>query len=113
MKPAKHNITIYQGEDYSMTFSVDVSGTPLDLSTYTVEAQIRKAQKRTSTLLADFTGTIAGNDATITLNDTATAAIKGGEWYYDVLLLNGTGPSQGDSYILYGAVNVIQTGTVK
>lgn len=115
--PASFNITIVKGADFSFTFDIDVSGTILNLTGATVQAQIRKENKKSATLIDDFTvnvttGAESGYDSDITLSltDTETAAITASEGYYDVLVTDVSG---NDTYYLRGKVTFLDSVTEK
>jgi hypothetical protein len=90
--PGTYNISLQRRADYSITLQFkDSTDTPINLTGWTVEAQVWN-QGRT-TKYADFTVTYT-NRATgtiaIALSDTDTATFPN-EAYYDVLLTNPSG----------------------
>lgn len=116
--PATFNLTIVKGADFSFTFDIDVSGTILNLTGYTVRSEIRKENKKSSTpVIETFStaitagaGTGYNSDITLSLTDTKTAAIVSPEGYYDVLL---TSPSGEDTYYLRGKITFLDSVTEK
>jgi hypothetical protein len=104
ISPGTYNISLQRRADYSVTLQFkDSSGTAINLTGWTVEAQAWN-QGRT-TKYADFavtytdraTGTVA-----IALTDEQTASFPN-EAYYDVLLTNGSGLKE---YYLEGIIYV-------
>ena len=104
ISPGTYNISLQRRADYSVTLQFkDSSGTAINLTGWTVEAQAWN-QGRT-TKYADFavtytdrsTGTVA-----IALTDEQTATLPN-EAYYDVLLTNGSGLKE---YYLEGIIYV-------
>ena len=90
---ALSNIYIDQGSDFETTISLtDSNGDILDLTGYTVLAQIRKTYGST-TLAGTFTTALVANTGqlTLTLADTITAAMGSGRYVYDVLLTDSSG----------------------
>lgn len=113
--PTEYDLVIYKGTDYSKTFEFEESvGSPLDLTSYTVKSQIRTHQRRSSSLIVEFTATIespaTAGQITISLTDTQTAAISRKVGHWDLLVTSGAGF---DEIFLYGAVTFTQTVTVK
>ena len=82
------NIFIDQGATFTTTVTVtDSNGDAVNLSGYSVAAQIRKTFLSSSATA--FTATISNASAgeiTITLSPTQTAALEAGRFVYDVLI---------------------------
>jgi hypothetical protein len=100
--PGTYNISLQRRADYSVTLQFkDSTGTGINLTGWTVEAQVWNQGR--STKYADFavtytnraTGTVA-----IALTDTQTTLFPD-EAYYDVLLTNGSGLKE---YYLEGII---------
>ena len=82
------NIFIDQGATFTTTVTVtDSNGDAVNLSGYSVAAQIRKTFLSSSATA--FTATISNassGEITISLTDTQTAALEAGRFVYDVLI---------------------------
>ena len=90
---ALSNIYIDQGSDFTTVISLtDANGDILNLTGYSVLAQIRKTYGST-TLAGTFTTSLVANTGQLTLSlaDTVTAAMTSGRYVYDVLLTDGSG----------------------
>ena len=112
--PATRDITIYQGDTYTLQFRVrnlNTDGTPgtyVDLTGCTPKAQIRTSTSAT-TVLAEFTATLADQTTTpggVTLSLTAaqTAALTYGTAVWDAQV---TYPSTAVQTFLQGKVTLI------
>jgi|LWDU01.1.fsa_nt_gi hypothetical protein len=79
------NITINQGTDYSLTVTIaDDNGDPLDLTGYTLAAQIRKTY--TSSTSTPFTVTTgAAGVITLSLSNETSAGLPAGQYVYDLV----------------------------
>jgi len=113
--PAVYDLTIVRGADYSFLFDIDIDGTILNLAGASVYASIRKDPSREGVAVDDFTvavsvGTDTGYDSDVTLSftDVETLAIDAGTYYYDVLVVGGSGDR---TYYLSGKVNVLESVT--
>lgn len=104
VSPGTYDITLQRRADYSITLQFkDSTGTPINLTGWTVAAQVWNYNRTTK--YADFTvaytnrstGTVA-----LDLSDTDTATFPN-EAYYDVLLTNPSGLKE---YYLEGTVYV-------
>jgi len=104
ISPGTYNISLQRRADYGVTLQFkDSSGTAINLTGWTVEAQAWNRGRTTK--YADFavtytdraTGTVA-----IALTDEQTASFPN-EAYYDVLLTNGSGLKE---YYLEGIIYV-------
>ena len=82
------NIFIDQGATFTTTVTVtDSSGSAVNLSGYSVAAQIRKSHQSTSSV--DFTASVSdasSGEITISLTPTQTAALEAGRFVYDVVI---------------------------
>ena len=82
------NIFIDQGATFTTTVTVtDANGDAVNLSGYSVAAQIRKTFL--SSTATAFTATISNassGEITISLTDTQTTALEAGRFVYDVLI---------------------------
>jgi len=86
-----YGITIYQGADFWMKLYVrEPDGiTPIDLSNYTAQAQVRTKEKIASDLLADFDATIDGLEGSVTIHlaGTVTETFVKLEAFWDLFLV--------------------------
>ena len=82
------NIFIDQGATFTTTVTVtDANGDAVNLSGYSVAAQIRKTFL--SSTATSFTASISNassGEITISLTDTQTTALEAGRFVYDVLI---------------------------
>jgi len=91
------NIVIEQGFDFNTTFELENTSTtnPLNLSNYTIEAQLRKTYS--SSTAVEFACTIiqppSDGKVQILLTDVETANLKEGRYVYDIKATNFTGQS--------------------
>ena len=104
VQPGIYNIPLQRRADYSVTLQFkDATATPINLTGWTVAAQVWNRAR--STKYADFTVTytnvITGTIA-IALTDTQTTLFPN-EAYYDVLLTNPAGLKE---YYLEGVIYV-------
>ena len=87
------NIFIDQGADYSNIITVgSSSGTPLNLTGYTVASQIRKSYS--SSIAYNFTASIfsaSEGKVRIQLTATSSGAIPPGRYLYDVEITSSSG----------------------
>lgn len=85
----KLNLFIDQGTDFATTIEVeDEAGTPINLSTYTGRAQMRKHY--TSSTYNSFT--VAGDAngvITVSMNAATSANIVGGRYVWDLEMVSG------------------------
>jgi len=122
MAPGKYDLHIYRGEDFSLTFLIEVGGVLLDLTGCTILAEIRPLLSRVSLpVIETFTVTLDGQptpnaaptdmEVALTLTDAQTVLIDGySEGFYDVLVIDTNGV---DTYYLSGQVFFHNTVTVK
>lgn len=81
------NIIIEQGFDFDTTFALEDSRTnaALNLTGYTIEAQIRKTYTTsTSVSLATTAVTPSNGQVQVSLGSTITSTLKEGRYVYDV-----------------------------
>jgi len=107
MAAALYNITIDSESSWSRTFTVNESGTPVDITDYTFAAQIR--EHFTHTQYTAFTTNIVDPALglfNISLTDTQTAALVAGKQYYDIVMTDTatkkTRLLQGDALVSWG-----------
>jgi hypothetical protein len=104
VQPGIYNIPLQRRADYSVTLQFkDASSTPINLTSWTVAAQVWN--KARTTKYADFAITYTNRSAgtvAIALTDEQTATFPD-EAYYDVLLTNPSGLKE---YYLEGLVFV-------
>lgn len=84
-----HDIIIDQGARWSLAFTwQDSNGDPVDLTGYTINAQVRTTYADSGgTLLAEATATItdeAGGEFTLSIPAATTEAMTPGSWLWDV-----------------------------
>lgn len=93
--PPQHDITIYQGDDFSLTFIVKEGGTAVDMSAVTAgKAQLRSERAPDADLLAEFDVDItqkADGQFTIRLTNVQTSAFTIFAGVYDVQLTGAGG----------------------
>ena len=86
----KANIVIDQGTTFSTEISLtDDSGSPLDLSDFTGESQIRKWY--TSSNSTPFTVTLSTGIVNLSLDANTTSILVAGRYVYDVVMTDGQG----------------------
>ena len=104
VQPGIYNIPLQRRADYTVTLQFkDASATPINLTSWTVAAQVWN--KARTTKFADFTVTYTNRSTgtvAIALTDDQTATFPD-EAYYDVLLTNPSGLKE---YYLEGLVFV-------
>ena len=86
MAAGTYNITIDQGADFSLTFTISDGGSAKNLTSYSVRADLRK-KKEDSSPAAQFTGSVvtAGSGiAKIVLTNAQTKNLNEGIYFYDV-----------------------------
>lgn len=100
---SRANIIVDQGTNFQTQINLNnANGSPVDLSTYTVRSQIRKAY---SSINAYSFATSANSSGIIVLSLTANASgsIPAGRYVYDILVTSNTGSS---TRVLEGQVTV-------
>jgi len=101
VEPANYDITIYQGATFDLLVQYkDKSGTPVNMSGYTVTAKLFNRQGTAK--LADFTSSFVTQASGLFRIKIAASVTSGitEQGQYDVLL---TDPSDDKFYILQGA----------
>lgn len=99
----KVNLVIDQGTTFSTTLDVnDDAGNPIDLSTYTASAQIRKHYSSSNAVSFTVTANSSGV-VSLSLNSNATSNLVAGRYVYDVELV---APGNTTSRIVEGIVTV-------
>lgn len=87
MAVAAVNIVIEQGTDYEEVFTVNnPDGSPLDLTGYTGIAKIRKFPESTTSTPFSVGIVSAAGQVVVSLANTVTSSLKGGRYYYDVII---------------------------
>ena len=103
-------LTVEQGANFSTTIDVkDGTNTIINLSGYTVAAQMRKSYY--STTANSFTTTITDASAgiiTMAMNSANTSGLTPGRYVYDLLLTSGTGVK---TRVIEGIVTVMPSVT--
>lgn len=97
IRPAKYNITAYQGATYNEIFVAAIDGTPINYTGYTGKMQIRKYQNKDSALIHSATTANSG----LLLNSTGMVqpfisaatmdTLPAGNWFYDIELTDASG----------------------
>lgn len=89
IQPVQYNILLRRYRTYSKTFYfTDGDNNALNLSAYTISAEIRKELSYTSDLVGTFNIDVsdaANGNITIYFNETETAAIAEGNGFWDML----------------------------
>lgn len=92
-KPKRYDIELYQGDTFSFSLVLKNGGTPINVTGWTAQAQIKKVSDSSPGETPNLAVTVGTSDGkfTISLTDTATAALQGNtEYKYDVQLSDGT-----------------------
>jgi len=108
MQPAIYNITIPQGTDQSLPFTI----AGYDLTTYTAKLQARTNYGATTAFvtLTNSSGITLGNGTfTITFTSAQTNTFPLGKWVYDLEITSGGGQV---SRIIQGSFTVTPQVTV-
>jgi len=103
---------IYKGRDFSRIYNAkDSAGDPIDITAYTIEAQIREELNRTADVIASFTVTNEGANGrfTISLTDTQTDALAETSGFYDILVQDAGGLR---AQWVIGEIDIQETVTV-
>jgi hypothetical protein len=92
MVAANYNIIIEQKSDFSRSFKIQSDGSDLDLTSYSFEAKVKeRIQSDTSYAFTVTIADAATGAITMTMTDTETAAIKPGEYVYDLVMTDDAG----------------------
>ena len=100
-EPAKYDITIYQGATFDLPLQYrDSNNTPVNMSGYTVNAQLwnRLATKKLANFVVDWTIQASGMFRLVLANTVTSAIAEQGA--YDVLVTNPNGEA---FYLLEGS----------
>lgn len=113
MQPGRYNITVYKGTTFSLAPVWKIDNSPVDITNYTVDMQVRAATDQpiivelsTSNGKASINGPLG--QITLTLSAAQTTALTAGNYFYD---LNLTSPDSTVWKILQGAFNVVESVT--
>jgi hypothetical protein len=90
--PGTLNLTCYQGATFDYLLTWTISGTAVNLTTYSARMQVRTTYDATAVALSLTNGsgiTLGGTAGTIYIeaNPTTTAAIAAGQYVYDLELV--------------------------
>ena len=87
------NIVIEQGTDYEKVFTIyNPDKSVLDLTGYTGVGKIRKFPESTNSTSFNVGIASTAGQVTVSLANTVTSELKGGRYYYDVIVtLESTG----------------------
>ena len=92
MAAGNYDIVIDQGADFALAITLSEDGSPINLSSHTVSAQLRPTPS-SSTLTATFTCAITNASqgaVTMKLGHALTANIAAGKYYYDTEIFNSS-----------------------
>tara|TARA_R100001460_G_scaffold15010_1_gene33440 strand:+ start:385 stop:723 length:339 start_codon:yes stop_codon:yes gene_type:complete len=95
MAAGKYDIVIDQGSDFAIEVQIQQDSANVNLSTHSARAQLRPTPT-SSTKTADFTCTVVNasqGKIKMSLNNTTTASIANGKYYYDLELVNTSASS--------------------
>jgi len=102
------DLGIYQGDDFAAVVIVNNGGSTVDLTTYTITAQIRRDVADNSPAVAcEMDIEVDGNQILLSLDHDATAQLSG-DYVWDLQLVDPTGKVD---TILAGGVCVTQEVT--
>ena len=91
-----YNISTEQGDTFTLQFTIDTDGTPLNLTGYTAEMQVRPFTESTTKIL-DLTSpagiTLGGASGNVSINVSAAtmAAATAGRHVYDFNIISSGG----------------------
>jgi len=96
INPGTYNITCPQGATFDRTFTISVSGTPMNLTGYSAAMQVRETYDSSTPTISLTNGsgiTLGGTAGTIAvlISSTASAAITEGFYQYDLEITSGGG----------------------
>jgi hypothetical protein len=86
MSAANYPITIDQGSDFGFEFNIEEDGVRVDLTGYSVRAQMR-ASKESTDVAASFTCVISDPPnavVNVSLSSSTSALVTAGIYYYDL-----------------------------
>jgi hypothetical protein len=92
LKPKRYDIEIYQGDTFSFNMVFKNGSTPVDVTGWTAQAQIKKMDNTPGeTPNLDLTVGTTDGKIVVSLTDTDTAALAGTTDYkYDIQVSDGT-----------------------
>ena len=111
MTAATYNLTMDQGSDFAITFTISEDGSAKNLSTWSARAQMRPT-KTSTTLSASFSCSIANAANGVILMEMGNGTTKNltaGIYYYDLEIYTSGDASV--SRLLEGQVTVTQEVT--
>jgi hypothetical protein len=80
-------LNVYQGDDYTAVVSVtDLDGQPIDLTGYTLSAEVRRdvADRSSTAPACTFTTTVSGNEVQLELAHAVTASLAEQLYVWDL-----------------------------
>lgn len=95
MTPGQYDIRIRRGSKYTLNFTINIDGTPLDLTGMSAKMQVKPTASLSST--AYVTASTVSGEITlggalgtvdVVLSDEDTELIPVGTQYYDVIVIN-------------------------
>lgn len=92
MSAGKYNITIEQGADFALSFTLKEDGSAKDLSSYSARAQMR-TKKSSTDIAATFTCTVTNASEgkfTMKLSNATTKDLSAGTYFYDIELFTAS-----------------------
>lgn len=93
LQPKRYDIVLYQGDNFAFAMVFKNGSTPIDVTGWTVQGQIKKMTDGSpgETPSLDFTIGTTDGKITVSLTDTDTAALDGAtEYKYDIQVNDGT-----------------------
>jgi tRNA threonylcarbamoyladenosine modification (KEOPS) complex Pcc1 subunit len=93
VNPGRYNLTVYKGTTFELKPVWKIGGTPVDLSGYTADMQVRYASDTSSIIeLSTSNGRITIDSAygriNLSISATDSAALAAGSYNYDLNLTN-------------------------
>ena len=92
MSAGKYNITIEQGADFALAFTLKEDDSAKDLSDYSARAQMR-AKKSSTDIAATFVCAVtdaSGGKLTMKLSNNTTKQLSPGTYFYDLELFTAS-----------------------
>lgn len=93
MPAARRNLLIEQGAKFELEMVLKVEGTPINLTGYTVRAQVRTKRSPTATLIAELTVDVTPLEGRVILSltaaETAELSFIKGEWDMELVPPSG------------------------
>jgi hypothetical protein len=106
MSAGTHNITIDQGADFSLTFTISDGGSAKNLTDYSVRGDLRR-KKEDDSPAAQFTGSVVtpgSGIAKVVLANSTTKNLNAGMYFYDIEIFTASDAEV--IRILQGTANV-------